>query len=70
MVFPTLFVAVVPLRFGAAIGCYGVVLATIGPRTTQELISPCPSCESLIWMCVCSGRSIDYGGVGMTAWFA
>ena len=27
------------LHFGPAVGCFGVILATIGPRTTQELFS-------------------------------
>ena len=28
-----------PLHFGAVVGCFGVILATIGPRTSQELFS-------------------------------
>ena len=69
---------------------YWVVLATIGPRTTQESNFPVRaayylnchfgclvvfdflprSCELLVWLCVCSGWSLDYVGVGMQAWYA
>ena len=35
------------LRSGDTIGCYGVILAMIGPRTTQELISPFQAVNSL-----------------------
>ena len=54
-VFPTLFVVVVSpyfvgcvvSMFWATIGCYGFVLATLGPRTTQELFSPVQVMNSL-----------------------
>ena len=54
-VFPTLFVAVVsPYFVGCVVstcwdvvGCYGVILAMIGPRTTQEFLSHVQAVNSL-----------------------
>ena len=71
-------------------GSYRVILATIGPRTTQESNFPVKvayypnchlgffvvfdflpqSCELLVLLCVCSGWSLDFVGVGMKAWYA
>ena len=37
--FPHVLLVVFAVMFWDAIGCYGVVLAMIGPRMTQELLS-------------------------------
>ena len=38
--FPHVLLDVFAFMFWATIGCYGVVLAMIGPRTTREFLSP------------------------------
>ena len=45
--FPHVFLVVFSVMFWAAIGCYGVILATIGPRTNQEFLSPVQDMNSL-----------------------
>ena len=45
--FPHIWLFVFVVTFWATIGCYGVVLAMIGPRTTQELFSPIQDVNSL-----------------------
>ena len=45
--FPHVLLVVFFVMFWAAVGCYGVILATIGPRTTQELLSPVQAVNSL-----------------------
>ena len=49
-----------PLHFGCC-GLYEVILAMIGPRTTQELISHVQAVNCLL-LRVCSGWSSDYVG--------
>ena len=40
------------IRFGTAVGCFGVVLATIGPITTQELFSLTKLCIACVTACM------------------
>ena len=40
ILFPHISWLCMPLNFGAVVGCFGVVLATIGPRMAQELFFP------------------------------
>ena len=42
-----------------AVGCCGIILATIGPRMIQGFVFPYPSCEVLVLLHACSGWSSD-----------
>ena len=55
------------------LGCCGFLLGRFGhdrAKNDSGIEFPGQSCEVLILLCVCSGWSLDYVGVGMKAWYA
>ena len=58
------------LHFGTTVGFFGVVLATIGPRMTQELLFPIQAVNRLgdyVYAVVGLWTVLE---AGMGAWFA
>ena len=54
-------------------GCYGLLLSRFGHDRAKNDLGiefPSQSYELLVFLCVCSGWSLDCVGVGMNAWYA
>ena len=61
------------IGFPMILVCCGILLSCFGhdrAKKDSRIEFPSQNCELLILLCVCSGWSLDYVGVGMKTWYA